>query len=201
MTSMIRPTKAMNSMAALVGSLLLMAIAPAFAGAACPTSPTSRAFAQFGDNAAYSPVPGGTFESGTPGWSLSRSEVIAESVNPMGGSHALAINPGGQAVSAGFCVSSEYPSYRFLLRELKGGGKLYVALRWTDASGASRESAVATLEAGASWTPSPILELASNLPLSTAPEGTLNPVRLVFSTNHPGLAWAIDAVYIDPYTR
>ena len=129
----------------------------------------------------------------------------------LGGRHQVAVGAvevpvearqtGGQAVSAGFCVSREYPSYRFLYRELKGGGKLYLALRFTDFSGASHEVPVAALEAGATWTLSPVLELANKLPLSTAPEGTLTPVQLVFSTSHPGLAWAVDDVYIDPYRR
>jgi hypothetical protein len=199
MPHIVRPTKAVKTLAALVCSVLTIGVVPAVASAACPATATTKAFAKFGDEASYSLLTGGTFESGAPGWSLSKSEVIAES-SPMGGSHALAINPGGQAVSPGFCVSSEYPSFRFLYRDLRGGGKLYVALRYSDSTG-SHEASVASLETGSTWAVSPVLALAGDLPLSSAQEGTLTPVQLVFSTNHPGLAWAIDAIYIDPYSR
>jgi hypothetical protein len=182
-----------------LSALALAGAVPAVAAASCPSQTTSRPFAQYGDYAAYTLVQGGTFESGAPGWSLSRAEVVSED-SPLGGSHALLINPGGRAVSPGMCVSMQYPSFRFFLRQVKGGGKLYVNLRWQDGSGSTRETQVAALEAGSSWTLSPVLGLAENLPLESE-DATLNPVQLVFTTTHPGLAWAIDAVYVDPYSR
>jgi hypothetical protein len=199
MPYIIRPPRQLCRIAAgLLSSAAIVGAAPAVAAASCPSTATSHPFAQYGDNAAYTLVQGGTFESGAPAWSLTRSEVISEN-SPLGGSHALQINAGGRAVSPGFCASMEYPSFRFFLRRLSGGGKLYVNVRWEDESGV-HEASVASLEGGSSWTLSPVLALAENLPLSS-PEESISPVKLVFSTSHPGLSWAIDAVYVDPYSR
>src|ERR1700689_2223708 len=52
-------------------------VAAAPTPASCVTGATSTPFAQFGDSADYSPVPGGSFESGAPGWSLTSSAIAA----------------------------------------------------------------------------------------------------------------------------
>jgi hypothetical protein len=156
-------------------------------------------FASLGDNALYRLGPEGTFEAGAPGWSLAQAEVISANVPQTGSLHALAIKPRGRVVSPSFCVSSDDPTFRFLYRRLKGGGKLNVGVSWTDASG-GHEAVVATLPTYPAWTPSPVLQLASVLPLSE-PGSSLDTVRLVFTASHPGLSVAIADVYIDPYRR
>jgi hypothetical protein len=196
MPYIIRPRQMRNIAAAVLSSALLLGAVPALASAACPSSSTSHAFAQLGDNASYSLVQGGTFAS-TQGWSLHRASVISDGSIPMGGSHALAIN-NGSAISPGFCVSEEYPTYRFLFRLLHGGGPLSLGLRWTDQDG-SHDVSVGSTSTGSSWTLSPVLALASNLTMG--PDGTLTPVQLVFETKHPGLEYAIADVYVDPYSR
>ena len=74
-----------------------------------------------------------------------------------------------------------------------------VGLAWTDESG-SHYVSVGYLEGGSSWTLSPVLELAGNLPLPGA-ESTITPVHLVFEGSNWGQKWAISDVYIDPYSR
>jgi hypothetical protein len=194
----------------LFGALLLIAAAPAVAGASCPKTVTTQAFAAFGDTANYTLVEGGLFDSGAPGWSLRNADVVNESpeeANPSydrvgegsryghGRSHSLAIDSDGEAVSPPFCVSSEFPSFRFLTRQRHDSyGALDVSLRWTDGHGRTHDTADATLESGSSWTLSPVLELASKLPAGTTPG-----VRLVFQPRSG--SWAIADVYIDPYRR
>jgi hypothetical protein len=201
MPYIIGPRSARSVAAAVFASALLSGAVPAMASAACPSGPTSKQFAQFGDEASYTLVQGGSFEAGAPGWELNKAVVTGGEASSSGDTHALAIHPGGRAVSPGFCVSSEYPSFRFLLRQVRGGGKLSVGLRWTNGSGQVQETTVAALEGSSSWAPSPVLLLASSLPLSEASEGTLTPVQLVFRPTHPGLEDAIDSVYLDPYRR
>jgi hypothetical protein len=204
MPYIIRPWQARNCAVALISALLFIGASPAVAGAACPSNPISEVFAQLGDDAGYTLVPGGTFESGSAGWSLSDAEVTGETGIPGGGSSALVIQPRGQAVSPAFCVSSEYPTFRFLVREVSGGGLLNVGLRWNDVLGFHHETPVASLQGDPSWAISPVLQLASRLPL-LMPGSTLT-VRLTFSSA-PGVfleqagTWAIDDVYIDPYSR
>ncbi len=201
MPYIIRPPKGARKLAATVfGTAILICAAPAVASAACPSTPTSAALAQFGDNAAYSLLSGSTFESGAQGWSLTNAEVLSgEGAN--GDANALAIEPDGVAVSPAFCVSPEDMSFRFFARQSGGGdgpvAALKVSLRWTVGYGFHKEADVASLQAGSSWTLSPALQLASLLPLWTW-DRTLN-VKLVFQPT--GGSFEIDDVYIDPYSR
>ncbi len=165
----------------------------------CASSPTSTPFAQFGDRAVYSLVPGGSFESGAPGWLLTNSMILGgnESYEVEGGTQSLAIQPNGVAVSPAICVTTADPSFRFFARRTSGSwGVLNVTLRWTDASGATHNTTVASLLSGSSWTPTPVLALAAALPLWQP--GSVLSVKLVFSPEQYGGAWAIDDVYIDP---
>jgi hypothetical protein len=201
------PTRHARKIVAAVFSIALLAGAvPAAASAACPSNPTSAAFAQFNDSAAYALVQGGNFESAAAGWSLTKAAVVEASGSPTGDRHALVIQPGGVAVSPAFCVSSEYPTFRFLAHQISGAGALNVSLRWTDPWGWSHNTSVASLQAGAAWALSPVLKLASVLPL-WMPGSTLS-VKLVFESGQGSFferdregVWAIDGVYVDPHSR
>lgn len=186
---------------ALLGAGLLVGVAPA-AASACETAPQSKPFERFGDTSSYGLAPGGSFESGAAGWSLANSAVTTgnESYAVAGGSHALAIQPNGVAVSPAFCVTTANPSLRFFARQTSGSwAVLNVSLRWTDNAGRSHETTVGSLQSGSSWKPSSALQLATTLPLTQVGE-TLD-VRLVFKPEQYGGAWAIDDVFIDPRMR
>jgi hypothetical protein len=199
MPYIIRPRGVRKIAVALFGTALLIGAVPALANAACPKLPVSQALAQFGDNSEYALVSGSSFESGARGWSLTNAEVVSGS-GANGGSDSLVVQPNGLAVSPGFCVSSEYPSFRFFARQISGGGfaALNVSLRWTNVFGFPVETPVASLQPNSEWTLSPVLRLAGALPL-WMPGSTLK-VRLVFQPIWGG-SWAIDDVYIDPYSR
>jgi hypothetical protein len=202
MPYIIRPRCAWRALAAASATVLLVCAAPAAASAACPTSATSHPFTQFGDSAAYSLVPGGSFEAGTPGWALSNAGVVSgnESYKVAGGSRSLAIQPNGSAVSPTLCVSTAYPTFRFFARRTSGSwGVLNVILRWTDSAGTTHDTTVAAIQSGTSWTVTPLLKLATTLPLTQA-SSSLS-ARLVFKPEPYGGAWAIDDVYVDPYSR
>jgi hypothetical protein len=190
--------------------MMIAATLPAIATAAsavptaasCSSSSSAAVFEQFGDSAAYSLLSGGSFESGAPGWSLTGAEVVAgnETYNLTRGSHSLAIQPTGVALSPSFCVSIANPSFRFVLERTSGSwGALNVILRWHEASGTSHDTTVASLQPGTSWTVSPVLQLATTLPLWQA--GSTITAQLVFKPEEYGGAFQIDDVYIDPYRR
>jgi len=200
MPYIIRPGGVRRLAAALFGTVLLIGAVPAVTNAACPKLPITQALTQFGDNSEYALVPGSSFESGAPGWSLTNAEVVnGEGAN--GGSDSLEIEPDGVAVSPTFCVSSEYPSFRFFARQVSGGdgpSSLNVSLRWSAGWGYGRETTVASLQPSGEWTLSPVLKLASALPLWM--RGSTLKVRVVFEPSGDG-SWAIDDLYIDPYSR
>ncbi len=199
MPYIIRPRSVRIFGAAAFSTIAIAAALPAVAAAACPASSLSQPFALLGDRNHYSLVQGGTFEGGTLGWTLSNAAVVSSLGNPLGGFHALEIHSSGSVVSPGFCVNEEDPTFRFLFHQVGGQGKLNVGLRWTNQSGQTQEASVGSVESGMLWKLSPAMVLANNLPLS-ASEGTLTPVRLVFSTPL-GSEYLIDDVYIDPYAR
>lgn len=202
MPYIIFPRQLRRFVTALLSSAVLVGVVPAVAAAACPSNPTSNPFAQFGDPAAYSLLQGGSFESGTPGWSLTGAAVASgnESYNVAGGSHSLAIQPTGVVVSPAFCVSTAEPSFRFFLRQTGGSwAVLNVILRWSESNGASHDTTVGSLQTGTSWKSSPVMKLASTLPLWQA--GSTLSVKLVFKPEQYGGAWAIDDVYVDPHSR
>jgi hypothetical protein len=175
---------------------------PALAAAACPTGSLSQPFARFGDSASYQLLSGGSFESGTAGWSLNGAAVTAgnESYQVAGGSHSLAIAATGAATSPSFCVDTSEPSFRFFAKRTSGSwGVLNVVLIWKEAGGATHETEVSALQSGTAWTVTPVLQLAGALPLGQAGE-TLS-VKIAFRPEQYGGAWAIDDVYIDPYSR
>jgi hypothetical protein len=197
-----RPRRSRTILAALLGAGLLTLGAPALAAAACTPSSSSKVFEQFGDGAAYSLAPGGSFETGTSGWKLSNAAVVDgnETFQLTPGSHSLAIATAGSAVSPWVCISSEYPSFRFVARQLSGSPteQLHVSLRWLNLLGITVNTTAGTVQSSSTWTPTPVLVLGSSVPL-WLPGTSLN-VALVFSTSGQG-AWAIDDVYIDPYSR
>jgi len=201
-----RPRQLVRRAAILSSTVFAVATAaPALAVAAgCPTLPTTKPFASFGDTAAYELLSGGAFESGTTGWSLNGSVVANgnESYKVHGSADAksLTIKATGTAISPSFCVDITRPTFRFFLRRTSGTwGVMNVAVRWTDANGGSHDTTVGSLNGGGSWSPSPVLALASSLPLWQA-GSTIN-ARIVFNPEDYGGAWAIDDVYVDPYSR
>ena len=92
--------------------------------------------------------------------------------------------------------------FRFFARRTSGTwGVLNVKLRWTGTNGQTNETVVGSLSGDPylSWQPSPLLPLATTLPLWQSGQ-TLN-VRLVFDPEDFGGAWTIVDVYVDPYRR
>lgn len=202
MSHSIRPRVA-STLVATFTAVLLSIAAPALASASgCPTASTSHPFAQFGDTSSYGLLPGGSFEAGAPGWALSNAAVVSgnESYKVAGGSHSLAIKANGVAVSPTLCVSTAYPTFRFFARRTSGSwGVLNVVLRWSESSGTVHETEVAAIQSGTSWTPTAALKLATTLPLWQS--GSTLSAKLVFRPEPYGGAWAIDDVYVDPYSR
>ena len=193
--------------AAVAAALAAACAAPVAAQAACPVAPTTKAFKQFGDLRDYSLAPGGHFEAGTAGWSLTRASVVAGNesfkVRSATDAHSLAIQPTGLAVTPAFCAGVEHPTFRFFARQTSGSfAVLYVKLRATLADGRTSELIVGALQGSdghTTWKPSKDLLLSNALPLWRADQTAS--VRLVFDPMDQGGAWVIDDVYVDPARR
>jgi hypothetical protein len=189
-----------------LAAFLVTAAMPAAANATgCPTAATTKAFSAFGDVADYALAPAGALEGGATGWSLTGASVVSGNetykVHGSTDTSSLAVQPTGKAVSPAFCVSIAQPTFRFFARRTNGTwGTLNVIVRWTDSSGASHDTTAGSISASdLSWHPSPVLALSSMLPLWQS--GSTLSVRIVFDPEDYGGAWAIDDLYIDPYSR
>jgi hypothetical protein len=200
-----RPKQVRNALAAALGAAALTLAAVPAAEAACTATPTTKAFASFGDNADYSLAPGGAFESGSPGWSLSGAAVVNGNQNVKryrsSDSKSLAVNATGKAVSPWFCAGIEHPSFRLYARRTSGSwGVLNIKLRAKSPNGVVNETVVGSLSAGDSaWRPTPSIALSTVLWMWNGSQSTS--VQLVFDPEDYGGSWAIDDVYIDPYSK
>jgi hypothetical protein len=190
----------------LVSTLLAAVALPAVAQAACATTPVTKAFQRFGDTANYSLLSNGHFESGSSGWSLTGGAIVSGNesykVRSSADTRALQISPTGTVVSPAFCVGVEHPTFRFFARQASGSwATMAVRLRWSESNGRVNETTVGSLNSSsfASWQPTSALPLATTLPLWQS--GQSLSVQLVFDPDEYGGAWAIDDVYIDPYSR
>ena len=200
-----RPKQVRSTLAAALGAAALtFAVVPA-ANAACVATPTTKAFAAFGDNADYSLAPGGAFETGSHGWSLSGASVVNgnQSANRYRTSDtkSLALNATGKAVSPWFCAGIEHPSFRLYARRTSGSwGVLNIKLRAKSPNGVVNETVVGSVSAGDTvWRPTAPIALSTVLWMWNGNQSTS--VQLVFDPEDYGGSWAIDDVYIDPYSK
>jgi hypothetical protein len=200
-----RPKHPRGRLAALAGATALALLAlPGVASAACPTTPVTKAFQAFGDYADYSLLSNGAFESGAGGWSLSGASVASGNesymVRAATDSKSLAIAPKGRVVSPAFCVSTDHPTFRFFAKRTSGTwGVLNVALRWSVDGGATNETVVGSVATGTAWTPTQSFGLSQTLGLWNSNQTAT--VQVILDPEDYGGAWAVDDVYIDPYTR
>jgi hypothetical protein len=200
----IRPKGLRSTMAAMLAGVALLLIGVPAAQAACTATPTTKAFAAFGDNSNYSLAPGGSFESGASGWSLTGANVVSGNESyKVGGaadSKSLALQATGRAVSPAFCVAQQHPTFRLFARRTSGSwGVLYAKVRWTD-SGVTNETVVGSYSASdTAWHATQAFNLAQVLGIWNSDQAVQ--AQLVFTAETGGGNWAIDDVYVDPYTR
>lgn len=88
---------------------------------ACDNAALTQPFAQWGDTADYKLVPGGSFENGAAGWSLSGGASVVSGSETSGatgsaGASSLALRAGSSAQSPFTCVDAAYPTFRFFAR-------------------------------------------------------------------------------------
>jgi hypothetical protein len=199
-----RPKHPRGRLVAVVAATVISLLGvPAAAQAACPSAAVAKPFKAFGDTADYSLLSNGAFESGTGGWSLSGASVVSGNesfkVRAATDAKSLAIAATGRVVSPTFCVSTAHPSFRFFAKRTSGSwGVLNVILRWK-ANGATNDTVVGAVTTGPAWTPTQSFSLSPILGLWNADQ--VGTAQIILDPEDYGGGWAIDDVYIDPYTR
>jgi hypothetical protein len=172
----------------------------------CDAQEFSKPFAPWGDYASYTPVPGGAFEAGQPGWALSGGAKVVSgnekfNVRSRGDARSLYIPQGGSATSPAICVGLAEPTIRWFHKQsgsLFGlTGVMAVTVLTETSLGLVVETPVGAGLLATSWQPSlPGVILTNLLPLLPG-EKTAVAFRFRALTG----AWNVDDVYVDPYAR
>jgi hypothetical protein len=197
------------------GCLLVIAAPTAQAGPLtqaaddCGTQELERAFLPWLDPAHYTLLPGGSFEGGATGWSLSGASLVAGNepfrVHGSDDSTSLSVPAGGSATSEAICVGLEHPTLRLFARSSGSMttsllSSLKVSVMFENAAGDVVTLAIGVVPASlhSAWRPTlPIPVIANLLPLLP---GERTAVAFRF-TPQGGAAWLIDDVYVDPFRR
>jgi hypothetical protein len=172
---------------------------------ACGSQAEAQVFARWGDQASYTPVPGGSFEPGAVPWGLSAGATKrpgSETFNVAGpGSASLALPAGSSAVSPFSCTSIYHPTMRFFLRNTGAASShLIVQAIYPGLLFGVTTTTLGEVTGASTWTPSPVMSLlTSNLLATLSLNSTVIAFRFI-PADGAG-AWSIDDVYLDPYHR
>jgi hypothetical protein len=172
----------------------------------CPTQKLEQPFLRWLDPAQYTLLPGGTFESALPGWTLSGARVVSGNepyyVHGKSEKKSLSIPSGSKATSAVICVGLGHPTMRLFAKSSGGSvlATLKVEVLFELATGQVVSLPIGVAPAGAhrSWQPTlPMAVVANLLPLLP---NARTPVAFRF-TPVGAASWTIDDVYVDPRFR
>jgi hypothetical protein len=202
-------------MAALIAlAITLFATAPANAGLLVASAPDctvgalTKPFSKWGDNNNYVLAPGGSFESGATGWSLSGASQTTGNetyyVRSASDTKSLRIPAGKSAQTPTVCVGIDKPSIRFFARNAGSGllgigllSTMSVSVQFETSLGLVAELPLGVVTSSSSWQPSlQMVVLPALLPLLP---GNYTPVRFRFTA--VGGDWRIDDLYVDPYRK
>jgi hypothetical protein len=193
------------SAATLIGAASAQAGVLATSGVNCSSPALSQPFMPWGDVASYELAPGGDFESGAAGWTLSGgSQVTAGNesyfVTSSSDANSLALPAGSSATSPTMCVGIQNPDLRlFVSNTGSGWSNLQVSVNWEDAGGNVHTTTIANVSGGTRWSPTAQIPILVNL-LPLLP-GNMTPVSFNFTPQGSAGNWQIDDVYVDPWYR
>ena len=171
----------------------------------CSTETLSQPFQPWFDYSSYAPLPGGSFESGQPSWSLSGAAAVTSgnegyNLGGAGDSSSLSLPAGSSATSPSMCVGINNPTLRFMARNAGSPfSTLRVDVLFEDALGNVHSAPVASLNSGSAWEPTLALPITVNL-LTLLP-GDETAVAFRFTPLGAAGDWHIDDVYVDPWGR
>ena len=189
-------------LAALVAAGTALAKAPP---GDCGWDAGSQPFTNWGDSGSYFLVPGGSFEGGTSGWSLSGAAVVPGNesfyVNSLSDSQSMSIPDDASATSPSVCVTVQSPSLRFfVLNTGAKDAKLEVDLNYTDDKGKARTQKlkdIGTDKTLGSWTLTDPIRFLGPINSVLDHDGKTN-VSFTFSPKDSKGNWQIDDEYVDP---
>ena len=202
------------SLSAIVAAAAVAAaVAPAAHAASCATRTLNQTFAAFGDGNEYFVAPGGSFESGTPGWTLSNAAAISGNdpyhLNSASGMRSLKLNGSGSATSPGFCITRDDPSLRFAARTVTSAAStgnysqlnVSIVVRNPAGSQATYFLGAITPQGNGGWFLLPPIQYGSLFDSYLfGPDGSgTGTMQIQFNVQGQGGTWYVDDVFVDPF--
>ena len=170
----------------------------AAAAGSCGTRSTFKAFTQWGDQNEYFLLPGGSFESGTSGWSLGGSSVVTDQApwKVNGSKHAKALNvPAYTTVMpANICINSNEEWMRFFYKDpgVRGAQLLVKIEAWSSAGRAIQEIKIDSGSAG--W------KVSNQIPMPNKRDSKGEQwITLTITPVSTAATWRLDDIMIDPW--
>lgn len=157
----------------------------------------SQPFAQFGDNGSYTLIPGGSFETGAQGWSLSGGASVVSGNEPFAatGTHSLSLPAGSSAMSPFMCVGTLSPTLRLFGFSSSARTALGVQIYAKNALGLLTVLGVGVVYPGqTTWAPT-----SSGLFLQSLGALLSNTTSIAFKFTPLNGSWTIDDTYVDPF--
>ncbi|HET8607877.1 MAG TPA: hypothetical protein VFL66_12725 [Gaiellaceae bacterium] len=166
----------------------------------CRYPAASQPFAQWGDDASYVPVPGGSFEY-SAGWKLSGGAQIVNGNEPFylgssGDSHSLLLPPGSSALSPAVCLQILTPTIRAVGSSSNGTG-VAITLYTRTLLGLAVLPTAGWMGLGTSWDASTVEPFLLQNVLGLL---NLNSANIYFRFTPVGDETVqLDDVYLDPF--
>jgi hypothetical protein len=204
-----RPGRLLVAFAAVLAAVAtaLLLSSPALASN-CGNRSTTKAFARFGDTNQYFLIPGGSFESGLTGWSLTNAGLASgnESYFLNSTTDHSSLRIGQSAVSPSFCIAKNEPLVRFAAKSVTNPGsngnysQLNVTAVVRNSAGSVKSFFLGALPAptNSNWFVTPMLQWGSPLDDWLFANGTAT-IQFQFNVQGQGGTWYIDDVYVDPF--
>lgn len=157
----------------------------------------SQPFAQFGDNSSYTLIPGGSFESGAPAWSLKGGAAVVAGNEPFAnsGSRSLYMPSGSSATSPFMCVGTLSPTLRVYGFSSTTNTALSVQILAKNIFGLLTVLNIGIVYPGqTSWAPT-----SSALFLQSLGALLTNTTSIAFRFAPVNGSWTVDDTYVDPF--
>lgn len=166
---------------------------------ACDNSALTQPFAQWGDTSRYKLAPGGSFETGSAGWTLTGGARVVGGSEPFGatgavGTSSVTIPAGGSVQSPYTCVDAAYPTFRFFGRNNGLLSTMLVQVVYRVPLLGQVAVPVGTVALSGNWAPSAPMLTASAVPGLLSHGTTQVALRFTSLTGDT----QIDDVFVDP---
>ncbi len=164
----------------------------------CPSSELFQPFLYAGDSNWYSTLPGDTYDSFSgQGWQLSGgAKLLSTTLSDGKAGSVLNLPSGSRAVSPVICVTSEYPSARGIVRNVKGSEGVFFYVEYEGTSTWGKPKNTGQIHGnGTAWT------LVT--PVNLQPEKTsgLQPMRITLVPGGITSDFQVYNLFADPRMR